>query len=108
MSPVLIRLPAVLVAGLLSTKVAAQAADVLPPAYLGLDRFQQCLMEQPRGSYRSWCMPEKRPQACPKTSWKQLRSLQGDQRIPACGVATPLSLVRPPAAGSARVASAAG
>jgi hypothetical protein len=71
----------------LATALAAIALPVyavLPPQYLSVPDFQQCLAEQNEGSYSSWCQPAKKPKACPRTSWRQLRALQGDDAVPAC------------------------
>lgn len=57
---------------------------VLPPKYLSVPDFKQCLSEQNEGSYSSWCQPAKKPKACPRVSWRQLRALQGDDAVPAC------------------------
>jgi len=57
---------------------------VLPSAYLSVPDFKQCLSEQSEGSYSSWCLPAKKPKACPRLSWRQLRALQGNDAVPAC------------------------
>ncbi|MEC5206436.1 hypothetical protein QF022_001392 [Vogesella perlucida] len=57
---------------------------VLPPKYLSVPDFKQCLSEQNEGSYSSWCQPAKKPKACPRVSWRQLRALQGNDAVPAC------------------------
>ncbi|UDM15453.1 hypothetical protein [Vogesella sp. XCS3] len=71
----------------LAATLAAIALPVyaaLPPAYLAVPDFKQCLAEQNEGSYRSWCQPSKKPKACPRVSWRQLRALQGHDAVPAC------------------------
>lgn len=57
---------------------------VLPPKYLSVPDFKQCLAEQNEGSYNSWCQPAKKPKTCPHVSWRQLRALQGNDAVPAC------------------------
>ena len=59
---------------------------VLPPAYLSVPDFKQCLSEQNEGSYSSWCQPTKKPKTCPRVSWRQLRALQDDDAVPVCRV----------------------
>ena len=70
----------------LAASLAALALPVyavLPPAYLSVPDFK-CLAEQNQGSYGSWCQPAKKPKACPRVSWRQLRALQGHDAVPAC------------------------
>lgn len=74
--------PIALAAALAAITLPAYA--VLPPAYLSVPDFKQCLAEQNEGSYSSWCQPAKKPKACPRVSWRQLRALQGDDAVPAC------------------------
>lgn len=64
--------------------ITLPAHAVLPPKYLSVPDFKQCLAEQSEGSYSSWCQPAKKPKACPRVSWRQLRALQGDDAVPAC------------------------
>jgi hypothetical protein len=71
----------------LAASLAALALPVyavLPPKYLSVPDFKQCLSEQNEGSYSSWCQPAKKPKACPRVSWRQLRALQGNDAVPAC------------------------
>lgn len=56
----------------------------LPPKYLGIKDFDKCLTDKQVDTYRAWCIPVRKPKACPKSSWKQLRSLSGQDRIPRC------------------------
>ncbi len=60
--------------------IAHQSASVLPPAYLQVDGFQQCLKSQSKGSWHAWCLPQNQPSACHDQAWEQLQSMD----IPAC------------------------
>ena len=60
------------------------AATVLPPKYLDVPDFQQCLSKQSAGSYDTVCLPAARPAQCPKSSWRALSRLSGDQKMPRC------------------------
>lgn len=64
---------------------------VLPPRYLFIPQFKDCLKTQTIGSYQAWCMPQDKPQSCPANSWEQLLALQGRDRISLChaNTATP-------------------
>lgn len=64
---------------------------VLPPRYLGIEKFDQCLAEKRVSTFRVWCMPEEKPQACPRSSWKQLRALKGREAISPCAEKIPSS-----------------
>jgi len=59
-------------------------ASALPPKYLSVVQFKDCLATQQISSYRAWCMPSEKPAQCPATSWSQLQALQGTDRVPAC------------------------
>jgi len=59
-------------------------ASVLPPKYLSISQFKDCLATQQISTYRAWCMPSVKPALCPATSWAQLNALQGKEQIPAC------------------------
>ena len=78
----LLRPPLTLAAAL--TAIALPGHAALPPKYLSVPSFKQCLAEQSEGSYRSWCQPAQKPKACPRSSWRQLRALQGQDALPAC------------------------
>lgn len=71
---------------LLAVAPASEAA--LPPKYLSVEAFEVCLAEQPTGSYRAWCRPARKPEACPSPSWRQLRALKGRDAVPACAAST--------------------
>jgi hypothetical protein len=63
-------------------------ASTLPPKYLSIMQFKDCLATQQVSSYRSWCMPGEKPTQCPATSWAQLQALQGSDQMPACPAET--------------------
>ena len=52
----------------------------LPPAYLSVPQFQQCLAQKQESTYTHWCLPATKPDGCPDGSWS---ALQVDD-IPAC------------------------
>ncbi len=56
----------------------------LPPKYLSIKQFKDCLATQTVNHYQSWCMPSVKPAPCPATSWEQLQALQGNEQVPAC------------------------
>jgi hypothetical protein len=67
--------------------VSVAALDILaalPPKYLAIKDFDRCLTEQDMGSYRAWCLPAKKPAACPQASWQQLNQLTGPDKVPDC------------------------
>ena len=46
----------------------------LPPAYLGIDGYQNCLENfEASASHRELCLPASRPNSCIPDSWKQLK-----------------------------------
>jgi uncharacterized lipoprotein len=63
-------------------------ASALPPKYLSVPQFKDCLNTQQISTYRAWCMPSVKPAQCPATSWSQLQALQGSDRVPACSAET--------------------
>jgi hypothetical protein len=63
---------------------AAPAAAALPPKYLLVPDFRQCLAEQQLSSYTAWCLPSSRPDLCPADSWGRLNALTGIDKLPAC------------------------
>ncbi len=71
-----------LVGGLPVAAIPVSAA--LPPKYLEIPQFERCLAEQDQGSYRTWCLPNARPAACPEESWRVLSALQGQDQVPPC------------------------
>lgn len=78
-----------LIALLLACVTLASSA-ALPPKYLGIKDFKQCLAVQQISSYRAWCMPSEKPLSCPATSWDELKALTGNDRVPDCPPAATL------------------
>lgn len=64
--------------------IIANGFAVLPPKYLSVANFQKCLATKNMGTWQSWCMPVKKPNACPDDSWKQLNGFIGKDRVPQC------------------------
>lgn len=62
----------------------APAASALPPAYLQVEGFQQCLKSKQVGTYTRWCMPASKPDHCPSQSWDQLNRMQGHDKVGSC------------------------
>ncbi|MCF6764870.1 hypothetical protein L3V82_03720 [Thiotrichales bacterium 19S3-7] len=52
----------------------------LPPNYLSVDGFKDCLGTKSMGTWQSYCLPNKKPQNCLETSWNQLITMD----IPSC------------------------
>lgn len=67
---------------LLSTALPTFAA--LPPKYLAVPQFQQCLVQKTVEQYQIWCVPEQRPKACPLASWQQLLALKNEGELTSC------------------------
>ena len=44
----------------------------LPPPYLGVPNFKQCLDTYTLDSSTHWCIPSNRPENCPESSWADL------------------------------------
>merc|ERR1712113_952206 len=61
----------------------------LPPAYLSVPGFENCVGEKSKGTYSVVCLPIIKPDACAETSWSQIRS---DSTMETCdlGPAQPL------------------
>lgn len=87
--------PLLTIVGLMFASVAISSSAALPPKYLGIKDFKQCLATQETNTYRSWCMPAEKQGSCPSTSWEQLKALTGIDKVPDCPseptVATPAS-----------------
>lgn len=45
----------------------------LPPAYLSVKHFQDCLGTKNMGTWTSWCKPQVKPNQCPQASWDALQ-----------------------------------
>jgi hypothetical protein len=54
----------------------------LPPAYLSVDGFKQCLSTKDMGGWRSYCIPEEKLDHCKQESWDQLSKMD----MPHCDV----------------------
>jgi hypothetical protein len=63
---------------------AAPAVAALPPKYLAVPAFRECLAQQQVRSYTAWCLPSSRPDLCPADSWGRLNALTGIDKLPAC------------------------
>ncbi|HAG62073.1 MAG TPA: hypothetical protein DCL40_04125 [Coxiellaceae bacterium] len=57
---------------------------VLPPAYLKVKNFKDCLSTVSRSTWKAWCMPASRPKACPAASWKQLQGSSASDGLSSC------------------------
>lgn len=75
---------AILVGMICAATPLSYAEAVQAPQYLSIPNFQQCLSKQSMGSYDAVCMPAARPAQCPAASWRSLRRLSGDQKVPVC------------------------
>ena len=82
--------------GLLLAAIATTSVAALPPKYLAVKDFKQCLAVQKFSTYRAWCMPAGQPASCPATSWAELNALTGSDRVPDCP--TPTTATAPPSA----------
>lgn len=74
--------------GLLLSSIAIESSAVLPPKYLEIESFKLCLGTQEINTARFLCMPSGKPDACPETSWEQLKALSGKDTIPDCPAPT--------------------
>ena len=70
--------------GLMSASVALNSSAALPPKYLGVQDFKQCLGIQQIRTFSVWCLPAEKPEGCPATSWEELKALTGPDKIPDC------------------------
>ena len=53
---------------------------LITPKYLSVNKFESCLALKDYGSWKGWCLPDKKPKSCPATSFSQLQSLD----VPHC------------------------
>jgi hypothetical protein len=81
-----------LLATIASASIASASIAALPPKYLAIKDFKQCLAVQQFSTYRAWCLPAQQPASCPATSWQELKALAGNDRVPDC----PAAADRPP------------
>jgi hypothetical protein len=63
-------------AGKASKEGQITMAKLLPPAYLQVSGYQQCLQTVNKGTWTAWCMPKTQPQGCGDDSWKALLDLK--------------------------------
>lgn len=64
------------------TKTEAEIlAETLPPKYLTVPNFKQCLDTTKTGSATFWCIPNEKPEECPDSSWTELDEIGS---IPKC------------------------
>ncbi|AIT09032.1 hypothetical protein LO80_02935 [Candidatus Francisella endociliophora] len=61
-----------------------QVNQVLPPKYLSIDGFKDCLNTQTKGSASFYCMPNNKPAQCSDKAWEELSKLEGSEKIPNC------------------------
>ena len=59
-------------------------AAVLPPKYLSIDGFKNCLGTKTQGAAQMWCLPKQQPKQCADKAWESLNSLQGNDSVPSC------------------------
>ena len=86
------KLPGVVLLGMVCSVAAIESIAALPPKYLEVEGFQQCLTVKEVGSYSVWCMPEEKPDSCSVESWKKLLELSGNDQLPECrSAATPVT-----------------
>jgi hypothetical protein len=69
---------------LLLTSIAISSHAALPPKYLQIKGFEQCLSTHQVDTYTAWCMPAKKMKNCPQTSWNQLTALSGNDKLADC------------------------
>lgn len=78
----------------------AQLTGMSAPRYLMVPDFRQCLASQQVLSYRSWCLPANKPDACPQASWEALSGLGGRDALPACPAAAASAFAGPDYSGT--------
>ena len=61
--------------------VSMAIAKVLPPAYLQVSGYKQCLQTVNKGTWMAWCMPNSQPQGCSDDSWKALNDLKAQGKL---------------------------
>ena len=76
--------PALVFGALCAALSLGHAQALTPPKYLSIPHVRQCLSEKSAGSYNTVCLPAARPAQCPKSSWRALYRLDGDERPPGC------------------------
>jgi hypothetical protein len=79
-----LRGPSLVLAAFCAALVFGHAEAALPPKYLAVPHWRQCLSQQSMGSYDIVCLPAGRPAECPQSSWRALNRLHEEQRPPPC------------------------
>lgn len=51
---------------------ALNASAMLPPKYLSVHKWQDCVGSYTKGSAQFVCIPAKKPKGCSHASWKRL------------------------------------
>jgi hypothetical protein len=63
------------------------SSKALPPSYLTVKGFKQCLKTQSMGSWSAWCMPKQKPADCLSSSWNELEKITARGGLTACRTA---------------------
>ena len=58
-----------------STSMSYAQSQLPAPAYLRVPHFKNCLKTKAKQGAQFWCLPKKRPDSCPRSSWKKLEGL---------------------------------
>ncbi|MEI6805903.1 MAG: hypothetical protein WCK49_05290 [Myxococcaceae bacterium] len=69
---------------LVITSTTLAAVGLLPPKYLNVPDFQDCLKTESMGTWEHWCMPHQKPTNCAEHSWEELTQLTGRDRPADC------------------------
>ena len=80
----MLKKPVPVVIAACSLAVAVCCFATLPPKYLEVADFQQCLAVEEVATYSTWCLPAIRPENCPVGSWEKLQALSGSDKLPDC------------------------
>ncbi|KAF7637085.1 hypothetical protein Mgra_00003474 [Meloidogyne graminicola] len=56
----------------------------LPPSYLSVPQFKECLQFKEIGGKTRWCLPKTKPVACPDASWGELTKCEINGEIQKC------------------------
>jgi hypothetical protein len=64
--------------------ITTSALALLPPKYLSVKDFKQCLATKNMGTWEAWCLPKTKPDDCPDDSWQELNGFTGHDRIQDC------------------------
>jgi len=58
----------------LANKLGVDSASI-PPAYLQVAKFKNCLDTEDMGGWQGYCLPEERNNDCPLKSWDKLKTM---------------------------------